>query len=50
MSRHKTWVFSSRQEALEYCEGYRGHPYVSVGSPIEQGDRWIVEVTFYDCD
>ncbi len=50
MSTHKVWTFKTKQEAIDFCEGYLNHPYVSPGPIVQDGDVWCVEVRYWECD
>ena len=50
MARYATWVYQTKEEAEKEASHYVGHPYISVGIPVQKGDMWIVDVTFWECD
>jgi hypothetical protein len=50
MSTRKVWTFKTKQEAIDFCEGYRNHPFVSPGAIVQDGDVWVVEVRYWECD
>jgi hypothetical protein len=50
VSTRKVWTFKTKQEAIDFCEGYRNHPYVSPGAIGQNGDEWFVEVRYWEHD